>query len=148
MFPAYAFAWHSNVIYMPCEWLNVPCKLIERNTFLTKSFKRILTGKNGALANHSNAVCKSLIQNRATHHIYLIPSNCLISIFNYNLIVLIWSLLVSKSFIVLHCFFWFNSFSLVAYFQKTEGRSKTKILWVTYFLNGANSFHKGYLIAI
>ena len=23
IFPAYAFECHSNVIYMPCEWLNV-----------------------------------------------------------------------------------------------------------------------------
>ena len=46
----------------------MPCKRIERNAFLTKPFKRILTSWNGVLANHSNAVFKRLVPNRATHH--------------------------------------------------------------------------------
>ena len=46
----------------------MPCKRIERNAFLAKPFKRILTSKNGVLANHSNAVFKPLVPNRATHH--------------------------------------------------------------------------------
>ena len=56
------------------------CKRTERNAFLTKPFKCIPTSENGILANHSNAVFKRLIPNRATHHIiywynYLISSS-------------------------------------------------------------------------
>ena len=46
------------------------CKRIERNAFLTKPFKRILTSQNGVLVNHSNAVFYRLVPNPATHHIY------------------------------------------------------------------------------
>ena len=47
----------------------MPCKRIGRHAFLIKSFKRILTSQSGVLANHSNAFCKRLIQNRTTYHI-------------------------------------------------------------------------------
>ena len=49
----------------------MPCKRIERNIFLTKPFKRILTSQNDVLANHSNAVFKRLLPNRAMHHYQL-----------------------------------------------------------------------------
>ena len=48
----------------------MPCKRIERNAFLIKPFKRILTSQNGVLANHSNAVFTRLVPTPATHHIF------------------------------------------------------------------------------
>ena len=47
----------------------VSCKRIERNAFLNKPFKHILTSQNSALVSHSNAVFRCLVPNRATHHI-------------------------------------------------------------------------------
>ena len=73
------FSRHLYVMWMvKCQrrvWML--CKQIERNAFLTKSFNRILTSYNSILADHSNAVCKRLIQNCTTHHIYIKMNNCI-----------------------------------------------------------------------
>ena len=50
MFPAYAFACHFNVMYMPCEWLNVKYEF-------------------ECHANGLRETLKCLVLNRATHHI-------------------------------------------------------------------------------
>ena len=48
----------------------MPNKRIERNSFLTKPFKRIQASLNGILANHLNAVFKLGTKSRSASHIF------------------------------------------------------------------------------
>ena len=65
-------ACHSNVMYMPCDWLNVK-SLNAMQTDCEKRFSdlAVVTHSNGVLTNYLNAVFKCFVPNRAAHHYIL-----------------------------------------------------------------------------